>query len=113
MRFVKALSLFLLFMLPLSLCAATGDDGSDGRRVRHVLLISVDGMHGLDLSTYVATHPNSTLAHLKAHGNTYTNASTAQPSDSFPGLAALITGGSPITTGFWYDVSYNRKLSPP
>jgi hypothetical protein len=113
MRFVKALSLSLLFMLPLSLCAATGDDGENDHRVKHVLLISVDGMHGLDLANYVASHPNSTLARLKAHGITYTNASTSQPSDSFPGLASLITGGSPITTGFWYDVSYNRKLSPP
>jgi hypothetical protein len=25
----------------------------------------------------------------------------------------LLTGGSPTTTGFWYDVTYNRKLSPP
>ncbi|HEV2988888.1 MAG TPA: alkaline phosphatase family protein [Candidatus Angelobacter sp.] len=113
MRFVKTLSLFLTFVLPLSLSAATGDDDQNDHRIKHVLLISVDGMHALDLTNYVAGHPDSTLAHLKAHGITYTNASTSQPSDSFPGLAALITGGSPITTGFWYDVSYNRKLSPP
>ena len=24
-----------------------------------------------------------------------------------------MTGGSPVTTGFWYDDTYNRKLSPP
>jgi len=24
-----------------------------------------------------------------------------------------VTGGSPVTTGFWYDVTYNRALSPP
>jgi len=80
---------------------------------KHVLLISIDGMHALDLSNYVVSHPNSTLAQLSAHGKTYTNASTSQPSDSFPGLAGLVTGGSPITTGFWYDVTFNRKLSPP
>lgn len=92
--------------------AAARDDDHDNR-IKRVLLISVDGMHALDLTNYVATHPQSTLAQLSAHGKTYTNASTSQPSDSFPGLASLVTGGSPITTGFWYDVTFNRKLSPP
>ncbi len=81
--------------------------------VRHVLLISVDGLHALDLSNYVGSHPNSTLAALSQHGMTYTNNQTSSPSDSFPGLAALLTGGSPTTTGFWYDVTWNRALSPP
>jgi diacylglycerol kinase len=44
---------------------------------------------------------------------TFTNNSTSTPSDSFPGLAALVTGGSPVTTGLWYDDTYNRALSPP
>jgi len=105
-----ALAAACLFALPLK--AVTGHD-DDGPRVRHVLLISVDGMHALDLTNYVATHPNSTLAQLSAHGKTFTNAYTPYVSDSFPGLAALVTGGSPITAGLWYDVSYNRKLSPP
>jgi len=101
-------------MLALSLHLYARDkDNPDASRVKHVLLISVDGLHALDLSTYVATHANSTLASLSAHGITYSNASTSQPSDSFPGLAALVTGGSPITTGFWYDDTYNRALSPP
>ena len=80
---------------------------------KHVLLISVDGMHALDLTNYVGTHPDSNLAALSQHGVTFDNASTSLPSDSFPGLAALLTGGSPTTTGFWYDVTYNRLLSPP
>ncbi len=90
-------------------------DGALGRehRVRHVLLISVDGLHALDLSNYVNAHPNSTLAELSEHGMTFTNNQTSSPSDSFPGLAALLTGGSPVTTGFWYDVTWNRALSPP
>jgi type I phosphodiesterase/nucleotide pyrophosphatase len=92
--------------------AATRDN-EERRDIKHVLLISVDGMHALDLTNYVASHPNSTLAGLSKHGITYTNASTPFVSDSFPGLAALITGGSPATTGLWYDVSFNRKLSPP
>jgi hypothetical protein len=82
-------------------------------QVKHVLLISVDGLHALDLANYVAGHPDSTLAALSNHGVTYTNNSTSTPSDSFPGLASLVTGGSPVTTGMWYDDTYNRALSPP
>ena len=81
-------------------------------RVEHVLLISVDGLHAVDLSNYVRSHPQSTLAALSRHGVTYTNASTSSPSDSFPGLASLVTGGSPTDAGFWYDVSWNRAVAP-
>ena len=81
--------------------------------VRHVLLISVDGLHAVDLANYVSNHPHSALAGLSQRGVTYTNNQTSSPSDSFPGLAALVTGGSPVTTGFWYDVTWNRALSPP
>src|SRR5262249_20412094 len=117
MNWARLVSVSLLATIsitaPLPMRAARRNQDSDDRRVKHVLLISVDGMHALDLTNYVASHPHSTLAQLSEHGNTYTNASTPFVSDSFPGLAALVTGGSPITTGFWYDVSYNRKLSPP
>lgn len=104
------LILVLALVLP---SVAASRDNDDHRDVKHVLLISVDGMHALDLTNYVVSHPNSTLAQLSHHGITYTNASTPFVSDSFPGLAALVTGGSPATTGLWYDVSFNRKLSPP
>jgi hypothetical protein len=40
-------------------------------------------------------------------------ACTSTPADSFPGRASLVTGGSPTTTGLWYDDTYNRELSPP
>lgn len=95
--------------------SADSDDGLLGSRhqVKHVLLISVDGLHALDLSNYVATHSDSSLAELSRHGVTYTNNTTSSPSDSFPGLASLVTGGSPVTTGLWYDDTYNRALSPP
>jgi hypothetical protein len=99
--------------LPLLLILFTIVAPSEAQKIKHVLLISVDGMHALDLTNYVAGHPDSTLAQLSAHGVTFDNASTSQPSDSFPGLTALVTGGSPTTAGFWYDVSYNRSLSPP
>ncbi|HET9283529.1 MAG TPA: alkaline phosphatase family protein [Candidatus Angelobacter sp.] len=109
---LKVFSFCLIAALLLTLQAGA-EDNKPNHNIRHVLLISVDGMHALDLTNYIATHPQSTLAQLSAHGNTYTNASTSQPSDSFPGLASLVTGGSPVTTGLWYDVTFNRKLSPP
>jgi hypothetical protein len=94
---------------------ADSDDGILGERheIKHVLLISVDGLHALDLANYVGSHPDSNLAALSRHGVTYTNNVTSSPSDSFPGLASLVTGGSPVTTGLWYDDTYNRALSPP
>src|SRR5215469_1511355 len=92
--------------------AAPADNERSLEHVRHVLLISVDGLHAVDLSNYVQKHPESTLAALSRHGVTYTNASSSTPSDSFPGLAALVTGGSPTTTGFWYDVTWNRAVAP-
>jgi Type I phosphodiesterase / nucleotide pyrophosphatase len=86
--------------------------------IRHVLLISIDGMHALDFANCVngingapGYCPN--MAELAEHGVTYTQTSTSRPSDSFPGLIALVTGGSPRSTGAFYDVSYDRSLSPP
>src|SRR5262249_14342510 len=78
-----------------------------------VLLISVDGLHALDVTRYVHNHPRSALAELSSYGVTYTNARTPANSDSFPGLLALVTGGSPITTGLFYDVSYDRTIFDP
>jgi Type I phosphodiesterase / nucleotide pyrophosphatase len=95
------------------LTAQPGNAWQQDHAVQHVLLISVDGLHALDLSNYVNSHANSALAALTRRGVTYTNNQTSSPSDSFPGLAALVTGGSPVTTGFWYDVTWNRALSPP
>ncbi len=83
------------------------------KHYQHVLLISVDGLHEVDLVTYVRTHPRSAVADLLGHGVHYTNASTSKPSDSFPGLTALVTGATPKSAGVYYDDSYDRKLSPP
>ncbi|HEY5138156.1 MAG TPA: alkaline phosphatase family protein, partial [Methylococcales bacterium] len=44
---------------------------------------------------------------------TYSNAKTPANSDSFPGLLALVTGGSPNSHGLFYDVSYNRNIYDP
>jgi hypothetical protein len=92
-------------------------DAETSGQIRHVLLISIDGMHALDFancsgeSGTPATCP--TLAALAKTGLVYTQASTSKPSDSFPGLTALVTGGTPKSTGAFYDVSYDRALSPP
>src|SRR5437764_9601243 len=64
-------------------------------KVKHVLLISVDGLHDVDVNNYIASHPQSAFARLREHGISYINASTSRPSDSFPGLVALVTGASP------------------
>jgi len=110
---VERYLLAVLFALPTCALLPTAQAEDGNIKVKHVLLISVDGLHALDLSTYIENHQGSTLARLSHHGIIYTNAATSEPSDSFPGLAALVTGGSPITTGFWYDDTYNRALSPP
>jgi predicted AlkP superfamily pyrophosphatase or phosphodiesterase len=89
------------------------DDLGEGRKIKHALLISVDGLHALDVANYVAAHPDSALAELTSHGVTYSNARTPSLSDSFPGLLALVTGGSPISHGLFYDVSYNRSIFDP
>ncbi|WP_035847523.1 alkaline phosphatase family protein [Kitasatospora azatica] len=79
---------------------------------KHVLLISVDGLHQSDLSWYIAQHPQSALARLVGGGVEYTNAKTTTPSDSFPGMVAQLTGGGPGTTGVYYDDSYDATLLP-
>lgn len=80
---------------------------------RHTLLISVDGLHASDLAQYIRENPNSTLAQLSRRGTTYTKALTTFPSDSFPGMVGLVTGGTPKQTGIYYDDSYNRAMWAP
>jgi Type I phosphodiesterase / nucleotide pyrophosphatase len=94
---------------------ASADELGEGHKIKHVLLISVDGLHALDVANYVADpkHSHSALAELAGHGITYSNARTPANSDSFPGLLALVTGGSPISGGVFYDVSYNRGIYDP
>ena len=91
-----------------------GRGGDDGRgRIRHVLLISIDGMHAVDYKNCVASNTCPHLAELGETGVNYTRTSTSRPSDSFPGLMALVTGGTPRTVGAFYDVAYDRVLAPP
>src|SRR5271165_388472 len=106
----------------LALTASAGAVRADGdNAIRHVLLISIDGMHSLDFINCVsdATGVNGgksycpNLAALQATGVDYLDASTSKPSDSFPGLMAIVSGSTPRTMGVYYDVAYDRYLAPP
>jgi hypothetical protein len=104
-------------------CAMSAADADPvgGHHVKHVLLLSIDGMHALDL--YNCVHGIEgvsdgapycpSLAEVSAHAINYVNASSSKPSDSFPGLAALVSGGSPKSTGIYYDVAFDRTLDAP
>ena len=81
-------------------------------KVDHVLLLSLDGFHDFDLTNYVAAHPGSALATVVSEGRRYSNAWAQTPSDSFPATLAMATGGSPSSTGVYYDVSWDNNLSP-
>jgi hypothetical protein len=98
---------------------AVGSPASAHRRphppkaaVRHVLLLSVDGLHQTDLERYVQTHPTSALAQLTGNGVDFSHAQTPVPSDSFPGMVGQVTGGNPATTGVYYDDTFNHALFP-
>ncbi|MFI5085967.1 MAG: alkaline phosphatase family protein [Actinomycetales bacterium] len=86
--------------------------GDNAKDARHVLVLSVDGLHQKDIDWYVNAHPRSALAALVHRGTSYTHAQTPVPSDSFPGLVAQFTGGNPGTTGVYYDDTFNRALLP-
>ena len=92
---------------------ALANDGLSGGSIKHVLLISIDGLHALDVANYVKSHTGSALEELTDHGVTFSNARTPANSDSFPGLLALVTGGSPRTHGVFYDYSYDRSIWAP
>jgi hypothetical protein len=112
--FAAALALALV---PAPVSAGPGPDQDrhdhDRDRDRHVLLISIDGMHAVDYENCVAAQTCPNLAALGRHGVNYTRTTTSRPSDSFPGLMALVTGGTPRTVGAFYDVAYDRVLAPP
>jgi Type I phosphodiesterase / nucleotide pyrophosphatase len=104
--------------------ASAQTDGAGGLNyggIKRVLLISIDGMHAVDflncsrgISGVNGGQPYCpNLAALAQTGVNYRETSTSKPSDSFPGLMALVTGGSPRTVGAFYDVAYDRVLAPP
>lgn len=44
---------------------------------KHVIALSIDGMHSSDVAKYLAVRPNSTIASLLATGYEYQNAYTS------------------------------------
>src|SRR5271155_4628279 len=105
--------------LTYGVAADTSTVGSE--KVKHVLLLSIDGMHAVDF--YNCAHGIAGInggepycphmAELGKTGINYVAASASKPSDSFPGLIALVTGGTPKSTGAYYDVAYDRTLDAP
>src|SRR5208337_1225639 len=121
---LTSLLAFAVSVAPLQLTVAQtprSASKADGTTFQHVLLISVDGMHSLDFQNCANGVPGvnngapycPTLAALGATGSTYLNATTSKPSDSFPGLMAIVSGGSPRSVGAFYDVAFDRSLAPP
>ena len=100
---------------------AADTDKVGSKHIKHVLLLSIDGMHAVDF--YNCAHgiaganggepycPN--MAGLSRTGINYVGAVSSKPSDSFPGIAALVTGGTPKSAGLYYDVAYDRSLDGP
>lgn len=88
-----------LFTAAVSCLALHAGDNLKG--IKHVLLISVDGMHELDYLNCIKGTPGVNngqpwclnIAKLGADGVNYTETSTSRPSDSFPGLMAIVSGG--------------------
>jgi Type I phosphodiesterase / nucleotide pyrophosphatase len=101
--------------------AAVGANALGSGKIKHVLLLSIDGMHAVDFYNcargvqgvnYGDPYcPN--MAALAQNGINYVGAISSKPSDSFPGITALASGGSPKSTGIYYDVAYDRSLDPP
>jgi hypothetical protein len=104
-----------LGLLGTSMAVPTAASADNGRpsAVAHTLLISVDGMHQSDLALYVRNHPSSNLAEATRDGVDYSNARTPFPSDSSPGMIGQTTGGTPKSTGFYYDDTWNHDVFPP
>ena len=121
MKLSAALLIGLAATTAASAQTSDNDWGHGNGNIRHVLLISVDGMHAVDYlncSTGISGVnggspycPN--LAALGTTGINYVAASTSKPSDSFPGLMSIVTGASPRTMGIYYDVAYDRSLDAP
>jgi hypothetical protein len=104
-----------------SAASAVAQDSLGQGPIKRVLLVSIDGMHAADFENCakgISTVNNGdpycpALAALSKTGVNYVAASTSKPSDSFPGLTAIVTGGSPALTGVYYDVAYSRNYDAP
>src|ERR1700683_2764914 len=120
-RFVLAAAVAASTVVSSSYLIAAETKTVGSGKIKHVLLLSIDGMHAVDFyncSNGIAGVndgnpfcPNMTA--LSQSGINYVNTESSKPSDSFPGMAALASGGTPKTTGLYYDVAYDRSLDAP
>ena len=72
---------------------APGKGGKGAKGFNHVLVLSIDGLHPSDvdiISNDAASFPN--FNYFITNGVKYTRHRTTNPSDSFPGLASILTG---------------------
>jgi Type I phosphodiesterase / nucleotide pyrophosphatase len=112
-------TLALLFSASAATAQSARKPGANS--IQHVLLLSIDGMHAVDfyncangiagVNGGAPYCPN--LAALGQTGINYVNTASSKPSDSFPGMAALASGGTPKSTGLYYDVAFDRSLDAP
>src|SRR5215469_13773564 len=102
-----------VILLSLAVACLMGTANAQNNNIKRVLLISVDGMHAVDFLNCSNGGYCPNIVQLGKTGVNYVAAGTSKPSDSFPGLTAIITGGSPALTGVYYDVAYSRNLDAP
>ena len=114
-RLAAAALMAAALAIPVAMASADPGNGSHQGRIKHVLLISVDGLHQSDLEWSVAQQSGLDVgaASVRIRGAEYSHAQTPVPSDSDPGMTAQMTGGNPKTTGIYYDDEYNHDLFPP
>lgn len=94
------LAAVVLLLTASSALAQDRDPVPSSSPIKHVLLISIDGMHSLDFANCVNGVPafgnDNYCPHLTALASTgvhYLQALTPKPSDSFPGLVARSPAG--------------------
>ena len=94
----RAIALLSLAAACAAVPAIAQDNSFAKGPIKHVLLISVDGMHAVDFTNCangISTVNNGepycpAIAALGKTGVNYVAASTSKPSDSFPGLIAIM-----------------------
>jgi hypothetical protein len=91
-------------------CPAHSQPPTASLGIQHALILSIDGAHALDIANFARLNPQSAFAQLSGMAVSYTNASLPI-GDFYPGVLSLVTGGTPNSTGVWYDEGYDRSLS--
>jgi hypothetical protein len=76
---VTTILIALLLVVIRRLVGEDGDDGGNHAKVyKHVVVFSIDGLHGSDVGKYIALRPKSTIAKLLETGFEYKDAFTSR-----------------------------------